>query len=77
MRPTKCIAEADLILTLGSRFSDRVALKPDQFGKKAKILQVDIDKSEIGKNVAVADCISRRLQGCAGSIDTDDRKSRP
>lgn len=53
----KCIAEADLILTLGSRFSDRVALKPDQFGKKAKILQVDIDKSEIGKNVAIADCI--------------------
>ena len=53
----KCIAEADLILTLGSRFSDRVALKPDQLGKKAKILQVDIDKSEIGKNVAIADCI--------------------
>lgn len=53
----KCIAEADLILTLGARFSDRVALKPDQFGKKAKILQVDIDKSEWGKNVAVADCI--------------------
>ncbi len=53
----KCIAEADLILTLGCRFSDRVALKPDQFGKKAKILQVDIDKSEINKNVSVTDCI--------------------
>ena len=53
----KAIADADLILTLGCRFSDRVALKPDQFGKKAKILQVDIDKSEIGKNVAIADCI--------------------
>lgn len=53
----KSIAEADLILTLGCRFSDRVALKPDQFGKKAKILQIDIDKSEIGKNVAVTDYI--------------------
>ena len=53
----KCIAESDLILTLGCRFSDRVALNPDQFGKKAKILQVDIDKSDIGKNVAVTDCI--------------------
>lgn len=53
----KCISEADLILTLGSRFSDRVALKPDEFAKKAKILQIDIDKSEIGKNVAVTDSI--------------------
>lgn len=53
----KCIAEADLILTLGCRFSDRVALKPDYFGKNAKILQVDIDKSEINKNVTVADYI--------------------
>ena len=53
----KCIAEADLILTLGCRFSDRVALKPDQFGKKAKILQIDVDKSEINKNVTVADAI--------------------
>ena len=53
----RAIAEADLILTLGCRFSDRVALKPDQFGKNARILQVDIDKSEIGKNVSVADHI--------------------
>ncbi len=53
----KAISEADLILTLGSRFSDRVALKPDSFGKKAKILQIDIDKSEVGKNVAVSEYI--------------------
>ena len=54
----KCVNEADLILALGTRFSDRVALKPDQFGRKAKILQVEIDKSEINKNVNVADSIS-------------------
>ncbi len=53
----KCIAEADMVLTLGCRFSDRVALKPESFAKDADILQIDIDKSEIGKNVAVADAI--------------------
>ena len=53
----KCVAEADLVLTLGARFSDRVALKPEAFAKEAKVLQIDIDKSEIGKNVAVAEAI--------------------
>lgn len=53
----KCVAEADLVLALGCRFSDRVALKPESFAKDANILQIDIDKSEIGKNVAVADAI--------------------
>ncbi len=53
----KCVSEADVILALGTRFSDRVALKPDYFGRKAKILQVEIDKSEVNKNVTVADSI--------------------
>ncbi len=53
----KCVSEADLILALGTRFSDRVALKPDQFGKKARILQIDVDKSEVNKNVNVSDYI--------------------
>ncbi|NLY81918.1 MAG: biosynthetic-type acetolactate synthase large subunit [Clostridiales bacterium] len=47
------IDNADLILAMGTRFSDRVALNPDKFGKKAKIVQVDIDRSEIDKNVLV------------------------
>lgn len=53
----KAISEADMILTIGSRFSDRVALNPESFGKKAKILQIDIDKSEINKNVYVSESI--------------------
>ncbi|WP_367925935.1 biosynthetic-type acetolactate synthase large subunit [uncultured Ruthenibacterium sp.] len=47
------VNEADLVLAIGTRFSDRVALNPGQFAKKAKILQIDIDPSEINKNVDV------------------------
>lgn len=53
----KCAAEADLILAVGTRFSDRVALNPAKFGKKAKILQIEIDRSEINKNVSVVESI--------------------
>ena len=53
----KCVSEADVILALGTRFSDRVALKPEHFARKARILQVEIDKSEVNKNVTVADSI--------------------
>lgn len=49
----RAIDQADLIITLGARFSDRVALNPAKFGKRAKIVQVDIDKSEINKNVTI------------------------
>ena len=41
----------DLLVAIGCRFSDRVALKPDSFARNAKIVQIDIDRSEINKNV--------------------------
>ena len=49
----RAVSQADLLIALGARFSDRVALNPGGFAKKAKRVQVDIDKSEIGKNVAI------------------------
>ncbi len=49
----KAIDKADLVLALGTRFSDRVALNADKFARHAKIIQVDIDKSEFNKNVIV------------------------
>ena len=49
----KAIDEADLVIAVGTRFSDRVALNPDSFAKCAKIIQIDIDPSELGKNVDV------------------------
>ncbi|MCL1982243.1 MAG: biosynthetic-type acetolactate synthase large subunit [Clostridiales bacterium] len=47
------IDNADLVIALGTRFSDRVALNMEKFAKRAKLVQVDIDRSEINKNVSV------------------------
>ncbi len=44
---------ADVLLAIGTRFSDRVALNTSKFASHAKIIHIDIDASEINKNVAV------------------------
>ena len=49
----KAADEADVLIAVGTRFSDRVALDTNEFAKKATIIQIDIDLSEINKNVAV------------------------
>lgn len=49
----KAIDEADLLIAVGTRFSDRVALNTERFANKAKVVQIDIDLSEINKNVMV------------------------
>lgn len=49
----KAIDDADLIIAIGTRFSDRVALNPKKWGRRAKKIQVDIDRSEVDKNVIV------------------------
>ena len=49
----KAVDRADLVIALGARFSDRVALNPKKFAKKARKVQIDIDTSEINKNVLV------------------------
>ena len=49
----RAIDQCDLVIALGARFSDRVALNPGRFGHRAKIVQVDIDKSEVNKNVVI------------------------
>ena len=46
-------AACDLIIAVGARFSDRVAGDREKFGEQAKIVQLEIDKAEINKNVKV------------------------
>ena len=43
--------QCDLLIAVGCRFSDRVALNPASFASQAKIVHIDIDRSEIDKNV--------------------------
>ncbi|MBB5217709.1 biosynthetic-type acetolactate synthase large subunit [Treponema rectale] len=45
------ITESDLIIALGSRFSDRVIGDPSKFGLNAKVFHIDIDPAEINKNI--------------------------
>ena len=47
------IEDADLLIALGMRFDDRITGKPSEFAKTSRKIHVDIDPSEIGKNVPV------------------------
>ena len=47
------VTKSDLIIAVGARFSDRVIGSKDKFAPGAKIIQIDIDSSEIGKNKEV------------------------
>ena len=49
----RAIQSADLLIALGMRFDDRVTGKVSTYATGARIIHVDIDPSEIGKNVAV------------------------
>lgn len=45
------VCECDLLIAIGARFDDRVTGKVDTFAPKAKVIHIDIDPAEIGKNV--------------------------
>lgn len=45
--------EADLILGIGVRFSDRATGNVSKFAKQSKIIQIDVDGAEVNKNVRV------------------------
>ena len=45
--------ECDVLIAVGMRFDDRVTGKLDTYAKQAKVIHLDVDPSEIGKNVPV------------------------
>lgn len=47
----KAVMRCDLLIAVGARFDDRVTGKVDTFAPRAKVIHIDIDPAEIGKNV--------------------------
>ena len=47
------VSDCDLLIALGTRFSDRVLGNPKKFAQDAKVLHIDVDPAEINKNVVV------------------------
>jgi acetolactate synthase-1/2/3 large subunit len=44
------VTECDLLIAVGARFDDRVTGKLDEFASRAKVIHIDIDPAEVGKN---------------------------
>lgn len=63
---SKAVAECDLLLTIGARFSDRVFGDRSRFAQGATIIHVDIDPCEFDKNIPAA----IRVRGDAGQVMT-------
>ncbi|MDD6225151.1 MAG: biosynthetic-type acetolactate synthase large subunit, partial [bacterium] len=47
----RALHESDLVIVCGARLGDRAVATPDQMGERVKVIHIDIDPAEIGKNV--------------------------
>ena len=75
------LQKADLLITLGARFDDRVTGKLSSFAPNAKIIHADIDPAEIGKNrhadVAIIGDLKNILRALVPATKTALSKSAP
>eukprot|EP00262_Sarcandra_glabra_P014334 TRINITY_DN4182_c0_g1_i1.p1 TRINITY_DN4182_c0_g1~~TRINITY_DN4182_c0_g1_i1.p1 ORF type:complete len:658 (-),score=67.14 TRINITY_DN4182_c0_g1_i1:186-2159(-) len=70
------VDKSDLLLAFGVRFDDRVTGKLEAFASRAKIVHIDIDPAEIGKNkqphVSICADIKRALEGMIRLLEERD-----
>lgn len=64
------VSECDLLVALGARFSDRVIGNPATFAKDAKVLHIDIDAAEIGKNIRADASITGDLKSVLKELNS-------
>ena len=69
------LSESDLIIALGTRFSDRVIGRKGTFARNAKVIHADIDPAEIGKNRAVDVPIVGDVRGIIAGIVAELRRT--
>ncbi|MBQ5426368.1 MAG: biosynthetic-type acetolactate synthase large subunit [Pseudobutyrivibrio sp.] len=65
------VSECDLLIAIGSRFSDRVLGNPDKFASNAKILQFDVDPAEINKNILTDHAVIGDIKEILSRINKD------
>jgi acetolactate synthase-1/2/3 large subunit len=76
------LQQSDLLITLGARFDDRVTGKLDSFATKAKVIHIDIDPAEIGKNriadipivADVREAITQLIPAVTAEFDAGNRE---
>ena len=75
------LQKADLLITLGARFDDRVTGKLSSFAVNAKVIHADIDPAEIGKNryadVAIIGDLKESIRALIPAVDAELKKSKP
>ena len=72
------VTECDLLISLGSRFSDRVILDSSKFAQSAKVVHIDIDPAEINKNIpaytSLVGDLKQILNRLIPSVEKKERK---
>jgi acetolactate synthase-1/2/3 large subunit len=75
------LQKADLLITLGARFDDRVTGKLSTFAVNAKIIHADIDPAEIGKNryadVPIIGDLAPIMRALASAVEQEFKKRKP
>jgi acetolactate synthase-1/2/3 large subunit len=75
------LQKADLLITLGARFDDRVTGKLSTFAPNAKIIHADIDPAEIGKNrradVALVGDLKLTIDALIPALKSEFKKNQP
>ena len=75
------VDRSDLLLAFGVRFDDRVTGKIEAFAKNAKIVHIDIDPAEIGKNkkphLSICSDVKLALEGINRILEKNGKKQQP
>jgi len=75
-RTNKIIPECDVLFAIGSRFSDRTTGKMEKFAPNTKVIHIDADRAEIGKNykapvVSLVADAKKALQALIGEVQVE------